>query len=125
MFTVRDGSAPLYQRLSESVKQSIRDGIYRPGDRLPTIRALAAELLVNANTVARAYQTLEREGVIETTVGRGTFIATQEADPGEMGAMAWAMLDIVRRLRRAGWSPERIESWCVSLVRASEEGVDS
>lgn len=121
MFTVRDGPSPLYQRLAESVKQSIRNGIYRPGDRLPTVRALAAQLVLNANTVARAYQMLEREGVIETTVGRGTFVATQEVDSEAQRALTRAMLDIVRRLREAGWSAEQVETWCVALVRASEE----
>lgn len=64
---------PIYQQIGNQVRRMIAAGTLRAGDRLPTVRELAAELVVNPNTVARAYQDLEREGVVETRRGLGTF----------------------------------------------------
>jgi GntR family transcriptional regulator len=65
---------PLYQQVVDQVKRSVAAGTLRPGDRLPTVRELASELVVNPNTIARAYQDLERESVVETRRGLGTFV---------------------------------------------------
>jgi len=64
----------LYQQIVEQVKRSVAAGTLRAGDQLPTVRELAAELVVNPNTVARAYQEMERENVVETRRGLGTFV---------------------------------------------------
>lgn len=77
MFEFTNGSGPVYKQLVTSIKQAIRDDLYRPGDQLPPVRTVASSLLVNPNTVARAYQELEKEGVIETAVGRGSFVRDQ------------------------------------------------
>ena len=66
-------------RLSTASKGAIAAGWLKPGDRLPSVRELAVSLAINHNTVAKAYQELERERVIEVVRGRGTFVA----DPGE------------------------------------------
>jgi GntR family transcriptional regulator/MocR family aminotransferase len=66
--------APIYLRIAERVRADIASGQLGPGSRLPTIRALAAELGVNRDTVALAYDELSREGLVEATVGRGTFV---------------------------------------------------
>jgi GntR family transcriptional regulator len=65
---------PLYTQLIEQVKRSIAVGALAPGERLPTVKQLAVDLTINANTVARAYRDLERDGVIETSPGRGSFV---------------------------------------------------
>ena len=67
---------PIYRQIVDQVRQAIAGGTLRPGDRLPSVRDLAIELAVNPNTIAKAYQDLERDGVIETSRGRGTFVAT-------------------------------------------------
>ncbi|MBP2017236.1 GntR family transcriptional regulator [Symbiobacterium terraclitae] len=69
---------PIYRQLVEQVRQAVASGVLRAGDRLPSVRDLAVELAVNPNTVAKAYQELEREGVIETPRGRGTFVADRD-----------------------------------------------
>jgi GntR family transcriptional regulator len=75
MFHVRpDSGEPIYQQLIRQVTHAITTGALSPGDRLPTIRQLAAELVVNPNTVARAYRELEREGLVESGPRRGTFV---------------------------------------------------
>ena len=65
---------PLYTQLIEQVKRSIAVGALAPGERLPTVKQLAVDLTINPNTVARAYRDLERDGVIETSPGRGSFV---------------------------------------------------
>lgn len=70
---------PIYRQIVDQVRQAVAGGTLRPGDRLPPVRDLAVELAVNPNTVARAYHDLERDGVIETSRGRGTFVASGAA----------------------------------------------
>lgn len=65
---------PMYTQLIDQVKRSIAVGALAPGERLPTVKQLAVDLTINPNTVARAYRDLERDGVIETSPGRGSFV---------------------------------------------------
>jgi GntR family transcriptional regulator len=75
IFTVDPRSGvPLYLQLIEQIKRSVALGTLAPGEQLPTVKALALELTVNPNTVARVYRELERDGVIDTSPGRGSFI---------------------------------------------------
>ncbi len=65
---------PIYQQIVEQVKRSVALGALQAGEQLPTVKQLAVDLTVNPNTVARAYRELEREQVIETAPGRGSFV---------------------------------------------------
>lgn len=65
---------PIYVQIMDQVKQQVVGGGLVPGDQLPTVRALALELRVNFNTVARAYRLLDEAGIISTQQGRGTYI---------------------------------------------------
>jgi len=69
---------PIYRQLVDQVRQAVASGVLRAGDRLPSVRDLAVELAVNPNTIAKAYQELEREGVIETPRGKGSFVADRD-----------------------------------------------
>ena len=70
---------PIYAQLDRGLRAAIATGRLRPGDQLPTVRQLAVDLRVNANTVARVYLELERSGVLETRRGVGSFVrATPE-----------------------------------------------
>ena len=71
---------PIYRQLMDQVRQAVARGRLRPGTRLPSVRALSRELVVNPNTVARAYTELEREGVLNTRQGLGVFVAEPQAD---------------------------------------------
>jgi GntR family transcriptional regulator len=66
---------PIYLQLMEQVKHNIETGALRAGDQLPGIRPLAEELVINPNTVAKAYRELEHEGVIELRHGAGAFVS--------------------------------------------------
>ncbi|NIS80557.1 MAG: GntR family transcriptional regulator [Anaerolineales bacterium] len=72
---------PIYVQIVDRVKHLLATGALQPGDQLPTVRQLAADLRVNFNTVARAYRILDEAGVISTQQGRGTFVL--EAPPPE------------------------------------------
>jgi len=74
---------PIYAQLDHGLRAAIATGRLRPGDQLPTVRQLAVDLQINANTVARVYSELERAGIIETRRGVGSFIAAtpEQAHP--------------------------------------------
>jgi GntR family transcriptional regulator len=65
---------PIYLQLMEQVKHAVETGALRPGEQLPGIRPLAEDLVINPNTVAKAYRELEHEGVIELRHGAGAFV---------------------------------------------------
>ncbi len=71
---------PIYTQIVNQIQSQLANGILKPGDQLPTVRALASELRVNFNTVARAYRILDEGRIISTQQGRGTFI-TEKPPP--------------------------------------------
>lgn len=74
-FRVEPGrGVPIYVQLLEQIRRAVASGVMAPGEQLPSVRDLALQLSVNPNTVSRAYQELEREGVVQTLRGRGTFV---------------------------------------------------
>src|SRR5262249_14510384 len=66
---------PIYRQIQDMIRFGVASGQLSPGEQLPTVRALAVHLAVNPNTVIRAYTELEREGIVTTEQGTGTFIA--------------------------------------------------
>jgi GntR family transcriptional regulator len=66
---------PLYLQIESQLKYAVAAGALKQGDSLPSVRKLALELRINPNTVARAYQNLERDGLIRTVPGGGTYVA--------------------------------------------------
>ena len=69
---------PLYAQLTRAIRFAIATGRLRVGEQLPTVRQLAVELRVNANTVAKVYTELERTGILETRRGVGTFVSARQ-----------------------------------------------
>jgi GntR family transcriptional regulator len=82
---------PIYLQVEAQLKHAIASGVLREGDALPSVRKLAADLRINPNTIARAYQNLERDGVVRTVPGGGTYVADHH--PGLLKA------EKMRRLR--------------------------
>jgi GntR family transcriptional regulator len=72
---------PLYAQLERAIRQAVVAGTLKVGDQLPTVRQFAVDLCINANTVAKVYAVLERDGLLETRRGIGTFIARTEPAP--------------------------------------------
>ncbi len=73
-------ATPIYAQVERGLRAAIATGRLKPGDQLPTVRELAVELKVNANTIARVYSELERAGVFETRRGVGTFVRATRAE---------------------------------------------
>lgn len=73
---------PIYTQIVNQIQSQLANGLLKPGDQLPTVRALASELRVNFNTVARAYRILDEARIISTQQGRGTYIT--EVPPPEV-----------------------------------------
>jgi GntR family transcriptional regulator len=67
---------PMYLQIVQQVKEALRLGLLDVGDQLPTVREVVATTAINPNTVAKAYRELERDGLVEATPGRGTFISS-------------------------------------------------
>ena len=103
---------PIYLQIMSQVKHAVASGELNPGDQLPTVRQLAADLRVNFNTVARAYRQLDEEGIISTQHGRGTFIL-KPASPEESERLRRQDLSLlaehfVEEARRLDFSPEDV-----------------
>jgi GntR family transcriptional regulator len=113
---------PIYLQLMEQVKHAISTGALRPGEQLPSIRPLAEELVVNPNTVAKAYRELEPEGVIELRHGAGAFVsgnAPSKQDAERLKAAQALVAQGIERLRARGLTDEQIRR----LVEAELAGI--
>jgi GntR family transcriptional regulator len=84
---------PIYRQIGDQVRLGVATGALAPGDPLPSVRALADRLLVNANTVAKAYAELVRDGVLESQQGLGFFVAAKR--------QVYSRAERVRRLHQA------------------------
>ena len=103
---------PIYVQLMDEIKHKVATGDLNPGDQLPTVRQLAADLRINFNTVARAYRMLDEDGIISTQHGRGTFILDTPS-PAEMKKMRAKDLRRLTRyylsdVAKLGYSPEEV-----------------
>jgi len=102
---------PIYLQLMEQVKHAIETGALRPGEQLPGIRPLAEELVINPNTVAKAYRELEHEGVIELRHGAGAFVSGQAKGKKATDTLRTAQPIVaaaIERLRDRGLTDEEI-----------------
>src|SRR3954465_9415965 len=102
---------PIYLQLMEQVKHNIETGALRPGEQLPGIRPLAEELVINPNTVAKAYRELEHDGVVELRHGAGAFVSAAvraRKQPQSLRAGQAAVAAAIEKLRSRGLSDEEI-----------------
>lgn len=74
-----DPAIPIYRQIMDEISGQIISGKLNPGQQLPSVREMAQNFQVNPNTIARAYQELEREGIVFTRRGQGTFVSEKEA----------------------------------------------
>lgn len=117
MFNIdQRSSTPIYQQLVQEVKEAILRGVLQPGDRLPSVRDLSSRLTINPNTIQKSYQELERQKVIETLRGKGTFVCLDyrvREDEEKMGEFRENLRKILVEAYYLGLDRERI----VALVR--------
>jgi GntR family transcriptional regulator len=109
----------------QQVRHAIETGAMRPGEQMPSIRPLAEELVINPNTVAKAYRELEHEGLIELRQGAGAFVSnaapTQE-DAERLKAAQVLVAQGIARLRARGLADEEIRRLVEAELAVTERG---
>ena len=102
---------PIYLQIADEIRAAVAAGLYRPGETLPSLRAMAVEAQVNPNTVQRAYDELEREGLVYSQRGRGLFVAEQGAASAQLTAgdgVRRTFDEAIRASLAAGMRPKQI-----------------
>ena len=113
------GRTPIYEQLVSGIKKMIMVGAYAPGEALPSVRQLAADLGINANTIQKAYQVLESQGVVVTLPARGSFVA-QSAE-ALMMQKKQSILKEMRALAREAWAMGISEEEATGQIRSAFE----
>ena len=104
-------SKPIYEQIIEQMKYNVMKKYLSPGDAIPSVRKLALDLKVTPGTVAKAYQELERQGVIETIRGKGTFIASKieiKQDEDKINMIRKQMSTHILELKMMGYGMKEI-----------------
>jgi GntR family transcriptional regulator len=116
---------PLYAQIVERIERLILGGDLAAGDRLPTTRALAGELRINFNTVARAYRILAQAGLVTTLRGRGSTIQMssrgREDEEEKYDRLRILARNFVSMTRQLGYTPQEIEETIDTLVKGEDE----
>lgn len=123
---IRSG-LPIYTQIVNQIQSQLVNGILKPGDQLPTVRALAQELRVNFNTVARAYRILDEERIISTQQGRGTYI-TEKPPPEVSERLRQESLEVLTQrffseAFRLGFSEREVSQMVKDRMKASKEAI--
>lgn len=107
-------TTPLYEQLTQQMKELIAKGILQEGEQLPSVRELASQVVINPNTVSKAYKELERQGVIVTLRGKGTFVAAREdyiVDPKQHERIKEQIQQLVIEATYAGIREKTFAGW--------------
>ncbi|PSL43558.1 GntR family transcriptional regulator [Salsuginibacillus halophilus] len=105
---------PIYEQIIVQMKDRVAKGVLKPGERIPPVRELSSQIVVNPNTVSKAYKELEKQGVIVTMRGRGTFISedvTAGITAGQTEHVKKEMSRVVLDAYYAGVSKEELHVW--------------
>jgi GntR family transcriptional regulator len=117
---------PVYLQLMQQIRHGVETGALRAGERLPTIRSLAEELVVNPNTVVRAYRELQHEGIVELRQGSGAYIGQSVVERRQiMSKAAKLMGSAIERLSALGLSEEEIRRIVENGLAVARKGGDS
>lgn len=115
---------PLYAQLERAIRLAIATGRLKPGDQLPTVRQLAVDLRVNANTVAKVYLALEREGVVATKRGVGTFITESQAKESHSASRERQLKALTERFltesTALGFTPREVARYLAQRIKEGE-----
>jgi GntR family transcriptional regulator len=116
----RQSGVPAYRQLVDQVRQALRLGILRPGDRLPTVRDVVRQIAINPNTVHRAYRELEQQGLTEGRPGSGTYVQASLAQlPDARSDLRRTLEDWVRAARAAGLDDEAVTALVTEAMRTT------
>jgi GntR family transcriptional regulator len=107
-------NTPIWEQVVHQIKELILKEILQPEDKLPSVRELSGTLLINPNTVSKAYQELERQGIIETLRGKGTFVSasiTPRADEQKITEMKQQIKQLVIEASYLGIDQQTLAEW--------------
>jgi GntR family transcriptional regulator len=112
-----DLSQPLYEQIVNQVRSAIAKGEIALGEKIPSVRELAHALQVNPNTVMRAYQELDRDQLIETRRGQGTFITTSQerVESVRKNLAKQAINEFLAKMKSLGISSEEVKAWMMEM----------
>jgi len=112
-----DLSQPLYEQIVNQVRSAIAKGEIALGEKIPSVRELAQALQVNPNTVMRAYQELDRDQLIETRRGQGTFITTSQerVESVRKNLAKQAINEFLAKMKSLGISSEEVKAWIIEM----------
>jgi GntR family transcriptional regulator len=111
---------PTYLQLVQQVKQAVRLGLLQPGDQLPTVKEVVTKLVINPNTVLKAYRELDLEGIVEGRRGQGTFVSSElpSASTENHQTIQRSLLKWLESARRAGLDEEAIAAMFATSLRS-------
>ncbi|MGN7373880.1 GntR family transcriptional regulator YtrA [Bacillus halotolerans] len=118
-------STPIYEQIIQQMKELCLKGIMKPGDKLPSVRELATIIIANPNTVSKAYKELEREGIIETLRGRGTYISENAKTTlveGKMTMIKEQLKQLIIDAHYAGVELDKLQEWIKEISAAVKGG---
>lgn len=100
-------SRPIYQQVKDNLRRLMVTGVLCPGDKLPSVRALAGQLSINPNTIQRAYGELEAEGYVVSVTGKGNFVAEGDSqNQARRGELMAKMRPMIEELKALGVTAE-------------------
>ncbi len=114
---------PIFEQIKKQINRFIQLDILKPDDRLPSVRSLALELGINPNTVAKAYQELEMEGIVYTLTKKGVFIASRDKTIANKQLVISNFKQVVRECKNSGMSKDELIQ-VINSVYEKGEGND-
>ena len=115
-------SKPIYEQIKDGLRKLVVSGALSTGEKLPSVRELAAQLAINPNTIGRAYRELENEGYIYTLVGKGTFVAeSRNIDHTRENELMQSFDELVKELLYLEISKEKLKEQIDIAAEGSED----
>ena len=102
-------SRPIYEQVKDGLRRLMVTGVLQPGEKLPSVRALAGQLAINPNTIARAYAELEAEGYLYSVTGKGSFVAEAGGQHAARKAeLTEKLTPVLEELKNLGMTEEEL-----------------
>ena len=113
-------NTPIWEQIVQNIKELVLKSMLAPSDKLPSVRELASLLVINPNTVSKAYQELERQGIIETLRGKGTFVSqsiTPTLDERKIAMVEKQFHQLLLEASYLGVTKDKIHDWIDSYYK--------
>lgn len=127
MMIDKSSAKPYYEQIVLLIKEQVLQGILQPGEQIASVREMARQLLMNPNTVSKAYRMLEMQGVIVTVKGRGTYIAEQQTtvrDDAKVAQVKQKIQELVLEARYLSVDETEITKWVTEQYEGSQKNAN-